>query len=175
MNSLELIRVCRECGLSKPIDNFRVRKLIYHARKCTDCANKDTYQWRRDNPDKWAATLCRFRTDNLKALRLSQKKSYHKNRNVSRDWSFKQKFGISLSDYETLVMLQSGLCAICMKPETVTNRGKVKSLAVDHNHITNKVRGLLCQKCNIGTGHLLLDVGPEILLAALEYQRKHSI
>lgn len=53
---------------------------------------------------------------------------------------------------------QNGVCAICHNPETMsTNRkndGKVNNLAVDHDHETGQVRGLLCFKCNTTLAHV---------------------
>lgn len=53
-------------------------------------------------------------------------------------------------------MLQNGVCAICGKLETALFKpgGSIRALSVDHNHRTNKVRGLLCGHCNSSVGHL---------------------
>jgi len=47
-----------------------------------------------------------------------------------------------------------------------------KSLALDHNHKTEKFRGWLCQTCNMGLGHFEDD--PILLLKAIQYLRKNS-
>lgn len=66
------------------------------------------------------------------------------------------KYGLSSSDYEILLEKQGGVCAICSKPETRTHHktGTPFSLAVDHDHETGRVRGLLCTKCNKAIGAL---------------------
>lgn len=46
-----------------------------------------------------------------------------------------------------------GVCAICEKPEMVSGR----RLAIDHNHKTGKIRGLLCSRCNMFLGQLEAD------------------
>jgi hypothetical protein len=51
-------------------------------------------------------------------------------------------YGITGDDYEALLERQGGKCAICRA------RPKSKRLAVDHNHKTGAVRGLLCSRCN---------------------------
>ena len=65
-----------------------------------------------------------------------------------------KKFDLTLADYDQMWALHNGRCAICRAPETSTYRETVRYLAVDHDHETGKVRGLLCAVCNIRLGHL---------------------
>src|SRR5712691_2142373 len=59
-----------------------------------------------------------------------------------------RRFGFSRDDYEALLARQGGVCAICgNKPERPKRR-----LCIDHCHLTNEVRSLLCNKCNVGLG-----------------------
>jgi hypothetical protein len=60
-----------------------------------------------------------------------------------------------------LLVEQGGVCAICGG-----NRGP-NALALDHNHITENVRGLLCRPCNLGLGHFADN--PEWLIKAAHY------
>lgn len=69
----------------------------------------------------------------------------------------KQNYGISEQQYWQTYTDQEGLCAICGKPETGTQRNKVKTLSVDHNHDTGAIRGLLCHSCNIAIGMMHED------------------
>ena len=62
---------------------------------------------------------------------------------------------------------QNGVCAICGKPETKVQYGKIQPLTVDHNHETGKVRGLLCFNCNIAIGKLKDDI--VLLEKAIDY------
>lgn len=90
---------------------------------------------------------------------LKYHKDYiQKNRDKIRARKLQQVHGISIDDYNDLLIKQHGVCAICFQPETTTQkRGGIRviPLAVDHDHETNKVRGLLCTKCNTALG--LLD------------------
>jgi hypothetical protein len=70
------------------------------------------------------------------------------------------QYGITLEEYNRLFVVQNGQCAICGNPQE-------KSLDVDHCHKTNKVRGLLCRKCNLGIG--FMQDNPEICKKASEY------
>jgi hypothetical protein len=60
------------------------------------------------------------------------------------------KYGITEDDYDALLASQRGRCAICGKDAS----GNGRLLAVDHDHKTGEVRGLLCRGCNLGIGLL---------------------
>lgn len=79
------------------------------------------------------------------------------------------KFGITPDQYREMLDAQGGVCAICEQPERVRDarNGRLKALAVDHDHETGAVRGLLCQNCNKGIGNL--GDSPERLIAAAAY------
>ena len=65
---------------------------------------------------------------------------------------------------------QGGVCAICKKPEkSKWNTEQPMLLAVDHDHETGRVRGLLCNNCNTGLGKFMDD--PDLLSSAIEYLR----
>ncbi len=60
------------------------------------------------------------------------------------------KFGVSVVWYLAQWQHQGGRCACCGQSETARgNHGRVKQLAIDHDHVTGAVRELLCQRCNI--------------------------
>ena len=99
-------------------------------------------------------------------------KSYHKHKHKrpydylsDKDRKLQRAFGISYEEYLIMLDAQQGGCAIC----GITSTGKRKAFAVDHNHETGKVRGLLCSNCNTGIGNLREDEG--IMLRAIEYLR----
>lgn len=69
-----------------------------------------------------------------------------KNKSYNRKYSLKSKFGLSLEQYNELYKKQNNRCAICL-----CEQGK-KSFHVDHDHITGKIRGLLCPCCNLALG-----------------------
>lgn len=73
-------------------------------------------------------------------------------------------YGISQEQYDALVSSQGSKCWICGKPAEGERNGK---LSVDHNHVTDEVRGLLCQMCNAGVGMFCDSV--ENLSRAIEY------
>lgn len=85
---------------------------------------------------------------------------------------FKTMYGVTPEWYDAMLSAQGGVCAICGQPEVVMRYGKLKLLAVDHDHVTGVPRGLLCQGCNQGIGHLGED--PERMEAAARYLETHA-
>lgn len=79
----------------------------------------------------------------------------------------KTKFNISIEEYNTLKLKQNNCCAICdAQLETGMNSH------LDHNHVTGKVRGLLCRWCNLMLGHAKDNT--QTLKNAVEYLKRHS-
>jgi hypothetical protein len=69
----------------------------------------------------------------------------------------KQKYGLSMGDYEKMLADQGGVCAICgVAPDDTSNLWN--RLVVDHDHETNRVRGLLCHRCNTGLGQFMDNI-----------------
>jgi hypothetical protein len=78
-----------------------------------------------------------------------------------------------VSEYDRLLAAQGDRCAICGGVQLLLNaHGEPRRLAVDHNHETGVIRGLLCNGCNymIGCAH----DDPTILEAGAEYLRSHG-
>ena len=88
---------------------------------------------------------------------------------AQRESSLKKNYGIGIADFNVMLSKQNNVCAICGKPEKDLNHntGTPRNLAVDHDHKTGKIRGLLCGNCNKGLGKFLDD--PELLLKAVNY------
>lgn len=93
-----------------------------------------------------------------------RKENREKVREVARKRSLKCLYGITLDKYNEILNSQGGVCAIC---KGVNKTGK--SLFVDHDHKTGKVRGLLCHRCNIVLGHARDEIN--ILEKAIDYLR----
>lgn len=135
--------------------------------------NKRGNGWGRD------CKAC-LRTDEARARARAAAKRWKKKyperaKQSSRNTKLKQNFGIALDQYNILFEAQNGVCAICNKPETspsAHNPNVVRSLAVDHNHCTGKVRGLLCVKCNKAIALFYENLA--LLDKAKDYLLRHS-
>jgi hypothetical protein len=98
------------------------------------------------------------------ATDAARKRDYSTPARVSS--KMKYNYGITLDDYNCMYKLQLGVCMICNQAET-----NGKRLAIDHDHSTGKVRGLLCNHCNIGLGKFFDN--PQLLQSAINYINDH--
>jgi len=78
----------------------------------------------------------------------------------------------SPADYQSMLIAQGGTCAICKSPEATKQKGRLRRLSVDHDHLTGRIRALLCGACNTGLGSLQHD--PALLAAAVAYLDAHA-
>lgn len=86
----------------------------------------------------------------------------------------KEKYGLTVEQFDAMLKTQKGLCAICGRPPSGKGQcGKSPVLHVDHDHATGKVRGLLCPQCNQALGKFRDDV--EILTSAIDYLDRSRI
>lgn len=80
-------------------------------------------------------------------------------------WGHLRTYKITRADYDRILTEQGGVCAICKQPGKSSNRSE--RMAVDHDHATGEVRGLLCGTCNTLLGKL--EQKPGWLISALTY------
>lgn len=118
----------------------------------------------------------KYYREHMKEIKISSKR-YHQNhrkdRNIkARIYGLKHTYNLSLEEYNNILKLQGGVCAICKKQETRIIKGTIASLCVDHNHKTGKVRGLLCYHCNVGLG-IFRD--GRLLKRAIKYINRRKI
>lgn len=85
----------------------------------------------------------------------------------------KYRYGMAEETYDAMLAEQGGLCAICKQPPTRENSraGQEPKLYVDHCHGTNRVRGLLCNHCNLAVGYAKTEA---VLRAAAKYLRRYD-
>lgn len=144
------MKICKDCKKLLPISDFSYRDAKHRYRRswCKECSairrQKQRIKRKKINPEK-------------------EKLKYRK-------FHLKTNFNLTLDDYDKLFQQQNGICAVCKNPEIAKNQFGNKRLAVDHNHLTGKIRGLLCSKCNGGLGNF--DDNIDLLLNAIEYLRK---
>lgn len=130
-------------------------------------------RWRKRNPKKCRRYSKKSYYKNIEKRRAYSRNYYNlhkqecnrknvirrklwrqKNREKAHSQSRKEKYGITEKQFQRMLKVQKGLCAICRCKETVVDKktGKIKTLSIDHNHKTNEIRSLLCHRCNLGIG-----------------------
>lgn len=102
----------------------------------------------------------RYAAGRLAIVAAQQRERYRLRPTFYRAKARRQLYGISAEDYRSLVIGQAGRCLVC-------GRVPDHDLHVDHDHLTGKIRGLLCNQCNRGIG--LLSDDPHRLRAAVRY------
>lgn len=100
----------------------------------------------------------------IASRRKARKKWAGNNPESRRQYRLKNSYGITPEEYEQLYTVQEGKCAIC------GNCSLQERLHVDHDHVSRRVRGLLCFTCNVLLGNA--KDKESILLAAITYLRK---
>ena len=150
-------KTCKWHGvLDRPDITLREGKYL----RCRLCAMEKTISYQKRNLDK---------------IKVIKKRHYDKHATQERENSLlRQKGSITKDEYYKLIDDQGNNCAICNKPETrVTVKGsdRVTKLVLDHCHKSNKIRGLLCFKCNSALGFFNDDI--QVISNAADYLRRH--
>lgn len=154
-------KFCRGCGDNKPIDQFYtggcrngVQRYAYRCKACISIARAERY---RKDPERYRSA----RRDRHARLRGTPEYDATTLGHVRR--TALGRFGLTEEGYQWVLAQQGGKCKICRQSEPVSGR----RLAVDHDHATGRVRGLLCGNCNRALG--MMGDDPQRLRAAAEY------
>lgn len=121
----------------------------------------DNWEWRK------ARVMAESRAEYAKELRQLEPTRF-------REYSLRKAYRAGVDWYEAKLAEQGGVCAICRQPEVgVAQRSqRPRRLAVDHDHTTGALRGLLCHHCNTALGSFKDSI--DLLLAAGEYLERYS-
>lgn len=184
-------KICTSCKIEKTLNEFytntrKNRKSGYKGR-CKKCEHikrrlyKDLRRFEIINTGTKICRSCKKEKSRLDfGIRRTNKDGRHtyckecvcekhkerynkKYKHSKKFYVIEKKYGLSKQSYLDTLEQQKYKCAICK--ETL-------SLCVDHNHIDNKIRGLLCNDCNIGIGRF--KDNPQFLLNAVDYLNYHA-
>lgn len=147
---------------------------------------KETQEYRKKKRVEINVYTREYYSKNLDSYRKRNKKyrDLHKEERKKypsslrrQEYDLKRNYGVSKRQYLKLLKKQKGVCAICKNEEVQKINckidGRIRALSVDHDHETNKVRGILCYKCNTGLG--MFKDNPELLERAKAYIIKSKI
>lgn len=113
---------CFACQKVKSVRHFYRSNVRYFQKECKRCCRLRKRRWHQTESGKLS----------------------------SANTKLKRRFGITLIQYEYMLAIQKGLCAICGVDMAKNSQGH--RLGVDHDHATGKVRGILCKPRNTAIG-----------------------
>jgi len=152
-----MTKICTKCRKEKPLSEFSIdkKKKDGFRTSCKEC-NHNYY------------------LENKEKINLSHKNWQSKNKDYIKIYNRIIKYGVTLEQYNKMLEAQNGVCAICGQVEKIIDKrvNRTVSLAVDHNHSTGKVRGLLCVKCNSILG--LANDNMILLQKSIEYLKQED-
>ena len=170
MNELELfagaaMRKCSKCGEYKTDENF-YRRGTGRQTQCIQCSKASAKEWYASNPDYRKEKARVWRTENPDYVRDYRKTNRRRIYMVESA----RKYGITTEQFDEMFDRQGGCCGTCQKSFDWTD--KQTKPHIDHCHLTGKVRGLLCNKCNTVLG--LVEDNAEVLSNLIEYLKCHG-
>lgn len=130
-----LIKICRKCHAPKSVNRFGKSSNKSVRRMCLKCQADKNREYYKTRPKRTPE--------------------------YQRELVLKSRYGITQVQYETMLVAQNSVCAICK------NSPKYRRLDIDHCHNTKIIRGILCSDCNVGISKF--KDNPELLEEAIKY------
>lgn len=153
-----LVKLCNDCSEVKWTCEFHRNASGNPLGHCKLCGNK-----------RVAASRKRvMATPEGKAYKKEQDRKQNAKRTAEDRFIIQLKrFKLTPEDYFRILKEQDGKCAICFEMFTSGEGPAMQRLHIDHNHVTMKVRGLLCVNCNLMLGQAKDNT--KTLLSAVQY------
>lgn len=152
----------RLTGIQK-VDKYllnKIKKDKHFCRKCDSLKESDKFYIRKNKKEEWIIQKpCIECTKKYKKEKVSEVKNIR----------LKKAYNISNDEYNIILLNQNNSCAICEKHKSNFN----KELSVDHCHNSNKIRGILCNDCNVGLGFFKDDI--RLFKKAINYLKFNNI
>lgn len=179
------LKRCFRCGKIKDFLEFYkdTAKKLGVSSSCKDCTKSHVKQRRSTDGDHVRELQRASVARNPQSNQLRANNYYYKNheeclayrarrrkthaRQITSS-KLKSTFGITIEQYEAMLVSQDFGCAVCGRKPGVGQR----KLAVDHRHADGKVRGLLCSACNKAIGGFRESI--TVIKAAIEYLNQHE-
>ena len=162
-----LTRRCRGCSADKPLDQYNKKKTGRGGltARCKDCLHKAARKFYENNAEKVKKNSLDYYNKNIDVI--TRKNQAYRNQNPEKVKEANHKkhlwtnFRLTSEQYSSLLVKQNNSCVTC----NVSFEDKTPH--VDHNHKTGKVRGILCQNCNLVIGHAYENI--DILRQIIAY------
>lgn len=181
-------KFCPKCEAIKTVSDFRIfnrkkygLRVYSYCIACTKIEERKTYmrhpenkkksaaKWKADNPEKRSLYNKLWKKNNPDKLKRYYEKEYRSTRGRDR---YLLKYGLTRNDYDRMLTEQNNRCRICSVGFDIYGTKRTKP-HIDHKHdASKKVRGLLCNDCNLGISNLKDD--PVIMRMAAAYVQRFS-
>jgi hypothetical protein len=143
------MKTCRTCRVEQPLSDFYFNQ-GYPRSECKSCVKlRRKKTWRVNGEEILERRRKRYSPEKRRAAGL------------------RGLYGITLEDFEAMLVAQGGACAVCGKTRP---GGRGNRFHVDHDHVTDRIRGLLCTSCNLILGHAKDQI--PVLAALIGYLQK---
>jgi hypothetical protein len=164
------MKTCSRCGATKPLEAFNRRQGVPDGRqgRCSACTTELQRQHRAEHPEQHAEWARGRNADPGYRQRRARQSQEWRRANPDRVAEHRRRgrlkaYGLTPEEYEAMSAEQGHACKICKQGPV----GRGQGLHVDHDHMTGRVRGLLCTRCNLMIGCALDD--PKVLEAGVRY------
>jgi hypothetical protein len=148
---------CKEC---KPLNSFYRSSKTKDGcnRECIACWKQRSRRWYERNRERAIADSKEWATKNHAKRRSIMAKWRKNNPTKIRDMSLRYKYNMTSEQWETLFAAQGRQCALCASTEP----GGRGFWHTDHDHSTEEVRGILCNRCNTTLGVYETEIMPNL-------------
>jgi hypothetical protein len=159
------MKKCTHCKIEKPLSDFyQVANGVKGVRpRCKECmALLEREKYASDEE-------FRNRKINMQAIKMREDAAFRaRHRALNRKNHLKRAYGLTQESFDAMLHTQGGGCAICGAKQIDGEQGT--RMVVDHCHLTNQIRGILCDLCNTALGKFEDNVG--LLKNAINYLSK---
>lgn len=154
------------CGTTKEIKDFYSNEWW-----CKNCSNARTVAYKQAHPEYNRERVRLYRKQNPAKVKETKRESDGRHPARTRARHLKELYDLTLEEADAMAIAQEHRCAVCGTDDP-GSRGAHSTWTVDHDHITARVRGLLCARCNRALG--LFKDDPGVLRAAADYIEHHN-
>ena len=150
-----MTKTCTKCNIEKELTEFHKRKTskVGYKPQCKSCRKEEMATRYKSNKEHILEKVRKWKANNRE-----------KHLQYNREYNLLKKYNLTMDDYNKILDSQKGCCAICGTQKLGYGHSR---LCVDHCHTTGKIRGLLCNACNIALGKF--EDKKQRLLNAIHY------
>ena len=149
--------------------DWRIKWRAANPERTRELARKAAIKRRVVDPERAKKYQVDWANANREHVKRYRRERFRKYPNIPRQYAYKRKYGMTIVEYEQMLAVQDGKCAIC-KADRPGGKG---NWPIDHCSKTGKVRALLCNACNPGLGFFKHDI--KLLQRAIDYLKEFNL